>query len=248
MHSLRRIVYRHKPFFEMCIITIFLALFSLVCGKSLPLVPTLNVDWVATQTPIQLIASPSFHEFLGVISLMFAVCFWVVYYSRLILSYFPKSIRDFLHVYTLGDLLEEKTLTRKTPTKMRAKVEHTTKFVQLLASIAGIIATLGLILQPEVPSSYQTISRVVTGMHFIALVLLIISADRFDTCLNEFEKQCENELCAAYYKKGLRCAYIGMHLLLLSFVTATLIVSPILTLILTTAFFFAGYPYWFPRR
>jgi len=92
----------------------------------------------------------------------------------------------------------------------------------------------------------KIVAQVATDINFIALVFLIIAAGRLDTCLNEFEITCH--LAKQYYSDGIRSAYLGMHLVLLSFMIATLLISPLLTCGISLIFFAVGYTYWFPSK
>lgn len=227
-HPLPEKLGRHKPILFMWIIVFVIIAFTYALRPEIPAFST-----IYSQLGL----------FSAFVSIIFVGSFWIVYYFGLLSQ--GESRLKFLDVFTLRDFLNEKSLTRKSLAKMREKASHSLSLVEILATLTGIIATLGIVFQPVGPNS-KFISQVVTGVNFTALVLLIIAADKLDTCLNEFEATCKS--ARKYYSTGIRCAYSGMHLLLLSFVIATLLVSPLLTCGITVLFFIVGYTYWFPSR
>ena len=129
---------------------------------------------------------------------------------------------------------------------MRGKAVHSLSLVGIFATLTGIVTTFGIVFQPAEPNA-RIISQVVTAFNFTALILLIRGADSLDTCLNEFEEPGYFS-SGKYYSEGIRSAYLGMHLLLLSFIIATLLVSSLLTIGISFLFFIVGYSYWFPPK
>lgn len=82
----------------------------------------------------------------------------------------------------------------------------------------------------------------------MSIVLIMIGYDSFDMCLNAFrDKQEENKYVEKYYRRGIRLSYMGMQLIILSFLIVTLAVHWIATLAGTSALFIFGYSYWFPK-
>jgi hypothetical protein len=236
------------PFVLICgFIILFIALILLaervLASEILP-VSWLKIDFSSPQWLNTFFLNLELHNFLGVISIIAVISFWVVYY----LSYLP--IPKKLKPFTLGALLNEKSSTRKDATKMQKKAAMSPTFVEILAQLTGITATLGLLFQQNFPEEMRPIFQLIIGIQFVALLFLIVSADSYDTCLNDFEKDYND--CAKFtencYKKAVRYAYLGMHLLLVSFIIGTFLVNPVITLVTTLIFFLIGYRYWFPKK
>jgi len=212
---------------------------------------------------------------IGFILILYSFSFFVTYYLRpkIILrfidlifgtnstSYFEKRIRYcresnrkfnrlcsiliHLRVYTLGTFLDEHGATRCNTCLMREKAKYSRSFPTLLAAFATVF--IAIILQKE-DLCKTILFQIVVVFQITSLVLIMIGYDSFDTCLNEFhDKQRENEYVTKYYRRGTRLSYMGMQLIILSFLIATLAIHWIATLAGTSALFIFGYSYWFPK-
>ncbi len=215
----------------------------LACMTSIVLVIIFLCALFKSWLPILAVPFSDWISFAAFTSIMYVSSFWVVYYFDLLFQ--NRKHLNALAVFTLRDYLNETSLTRKHPEKMRQKAQHSLSLVSIFATLTGIIVTLGTVFPPTDPNA-KIISQVVSGVNFTALLLLIIAADRLDTCLNEFDATCFSS--KKYYSSGIRCAYLGMHLLIVSFIVATLLVNPLVTCGISLLFFAVGYTYWFPAR
>ncbi len=196
-------------------------------------------DWL----PVLAIPFSDWITFSAFVAILYASSFWIVYYFDLLFQ--NHKHLSVLGVFTLRDYLNLRSLTRKHPEKMRQKAQHSLSLVSIFATLTGIIVTLGTVFPPADPNA-KVISQIVSGVNFTSLLLFIIAADRLDTCLNEFEATCFSS--KKYYSSGIRCAYLGMHLLIVSFIVATLLVNPLVTIGITLLFFAVGYTYWYPAK
>lgn len=196
---------------------------------------------------------------IGLVFIAFSTSFWLVYYLRLgMLLSFLEIVLDakldwnvnwpsWLEIFTLGSLLDDENIceTRSDTKEMQDKARLSLTFPILLSSFS--IVFVGFLFTGPEPLIQETFFQIIANFIFVSLILIIIGFDSFDTCLNKFKNNCK-EYVEKYYRRGMRLSYLGMHLIMLSFLIVTLYIHWIVTLLGTLSLFTFGYSYWFPSK
>lgn len=200
---------------------------------------------------------------LTTIFILFYISFWIVYELRIIPQYFcdifcpcgnneqqrgsNKFCKSFLPfackcLYTLGSRLDIISTTRKSSNEMQEKAKVTRTYGTFLFGFCAIFVTIIFTNLNNTDLSY---GKLIVGLQLIALILLIIGVDSFDSCLNRFPQK-ELSYAWEYYKRGTRLFYISMQLITISLLIIAFSVDWRLTVSMVYLFLLFGYTYWFP--
>lgn len=254
--NFKKIGYQLMPLVFIFLITFILAHF-VICKRGL------TFD-VSGETQISILGIGA--EELTTISVLFYISFWIVYIFRYIPRFFcdklcyddnyiikgffccPRVFQFFCKAfYTLGSRLDIISTTRKDSEKMQEKAKVTRTFGTFLIGFCTIFITLIFGFSEKLASINPNYLVLIPGLQLIALILLIIGIDSFDTCLNKFpDRNSELTYVKEYYMRGIRLFYISMQLILLSFLIIAFLINWILTLSMISFFLLVGYAYWFP--
>ena len=200
---------------------------------------------------------------LTTMSILFYISFWVVYKLRYLSQYLCDKLCYYGNnklngrfcnilkwlcesLYTLGSRLDIISTTRNDSNEMQEKAKVTRTFGTFLIGFCTIFISLNIFTNPEDYLSNFYLELIV-GLQLIALILLIMGVDSFDSCLNKYlDKERALTYVKEYYSRGTRLFYISMEMIILSFLIIAFSINWTLTVSMVLIFLLLGYAYWFP--